>query len=246
MSAKFLIQTIDGRVKSDFGFALMEAIEYHQWLGCNIQYELSSTPEPMGMVPVGTLEFVLEYMRRFYGRTPKPLNVPPELQPYAGRRFYQKGDVLPANVFAKSADHFKSFTGICGKDNIPADLNLQLSDVIEIESEWRAFVFQGKLRGLQYYSGDFTLFPDVDEVERMIAAFKSAPAAYTLDVGIYAGNAFVIEVHDFFSCGLYGFNDKSILPAMFSQWWHRWERQQSTPQLDQTAPSVPPSSRGDD
>ena len=97
----------------------------------------------------------------------------------------------------------------------------QFSQVILIDSEWRAFVYKGKLVGLQNYCGEFTLFPDVEKIKEMIKAYKSAPIAYTLDVGINANGTFVIEVHDFFSCGLYGFSDSS-LPFMFSQWFHQY------------------------
>jgi len=33
---------------------------------------------------------------------------------------------------------------------------------------------------------------------------------------------FVIEVHDFFSCGLYGFADHSIYPNMLHRWFWQY------------------------
>ena len=49
-----------------------------------------------------------------------------------------------------------------------------------------------------------------------------APVAYTLDIGVKwkeGGNeTFVIECHDFYSCGLYGFSDLNKLPFMFNRW----------------------------
>jgi len=54
----------------------------------------------------------------------------------------------------------------------------------------------------------------------MIKTFKpEAPVAYTLDVGINNRSTFVIEVHDFFACGLYGFADLNLLPLMFYRWF---------------------------
>ena len=53
----------------------------------------------------------------------------------------------------------------------------------------------------------------------MIDAFEDCPIAYTLDVGINDNGTFVIEVHDFFSCGLYGFSNHPILPQMFGRWY---------------------------
>lgn len=50
----------------------------------------------------------------------------------------------------------------------------------------------------------------------MIEGFKEAPEAYTIDVGVTSdGNTVLIEVHDFFSCGLYGFDDAKNLPNMY-------------------------------
>ena len=96
------------------------------------------------------------------------------------------------------------------------------SEQVEIDSEWRTFIFKGKIVGLQNYLGDFTLFPDVDLIRKMVSVFVPAPVAYTLDVGINKNGTFIIEVHDFFSCGLYGFENFNILPAMFSSWMYQF------------------------
>lgn len=54
----------------------------------------------------------------------------------------------------------------------------------------------------------------------MIEEYKEAPIAYTLDVAITdKGDTVVLEVHDFFSCGLYGFNDYRKLPYMLHRWY---------------------------
>jgi len=76
------------------------------------------------------------------------------------------------------------------------------------------------LVGLQNYTGDFTMFPNVNKINEMIQTYKSSPVAYTLDIGINDKDTFVIEVHDFFSCGLYGFSNHKILPFMFSKWFN--------------------------
>ena len=81
----------------------------------------------------------------------------------------------------------------------------------------------GKLVGLQNYCGEFTQFPNVNAINDMIKAFKSAPIAYTLDIGISQGKTFVIEVHDFFSCGLYGFNSINY-PQMLHRWYKDYIR----------------------
>jgi len=54
----------------------------------------------------------------------------------------------------------------------------------------------------------------------MINSYITQPIAYTLDVGVVNDKTYIIEVHDFFSCGLYGFSNHQILPFMFSRWFN--------------------------
>ena len=80
--------------------------------------------------------------------------------------------------------------------------------------------------GLSNYSGDFTKFPDVRKIEEMIKEYSdhNAPIAYTLDVAVESDYTTApIEVHDFFSCGLYGFRDWRLYPIMLSRWIHEWK-----------------------
>lgn len=86
-------------------------------------------------------------------------------------------------------------------------------------------MYNNKLVGLQNYSGEFDIFPNVNKIKEMISVYNSQPVAYTLDVAITEGNdTVIIEVHDFFSCGLYGFSDHKILPYMFSNWFYSFIR----------------------
>lgn len=233
---KFLIQTIDGQVKHDFAFTLIESCNYHNWLNSDntSQYILCDTiptdtnaciPIDVNMnacVPIGSVEFVTDYLQKHYNYTPMPINIPNEL---LSHRFTKRTVVngtekdIIGNKFVKSNDKIKSFTEECS--TAPPG-NYQISDIIDIDSEWRCFVYKNKLVGLQNYSGDFCRFPSVSLINSMIEEYKSAPIAYTLDVGIGGiKGTFIIEVHDFFSCGLYGFSDHKILPFMFRDWFRQ-------------------------
>lgn len=221
---RFLIQAIDGKIKHDFSFALLQAIDFHKWTGNDIKFRLSDGYMPSNYIPVGSVEFVSEYINKFYGVIPKPINIPAELisQDFCGRNVINGTNLdIDGLRFVKSNDKIKSFTEIC--DSAPVG-NYQISDLINIQSEYRCFVYKQKLVGINNYSGDFTIFPDIDKINKMIESFKSAPVAYTLDVAICDGDTVVIEVHDFFSCGLYGFSDLKILPYMFSQWYYEYIR----------------------
>ena len=219
---KYLIQTINGKVKHDFSFTLLESIEFQNWLRGNKSIEVLFTDEPTmpNYIPIGSVEFVSKYITDYYGLTPKPKNIPIELigKNWTGRNVINgnEKDII-GEKFVKSNDTIKSFTEIC---KTAPEGNYQISDLIYIESEWRAFVFEGKLVGLQNYSGEFYIFPNVDKIKAMINAYKTQPIAFTLDVAISNNDTVIIEVHDFFSCGLYGFSEHKILPFMFSKWFY--------------------------
>ncbi len=224
---KFLLQSVEGEIEHDFVFACIEALKYQNWLGRGYHHWIlrdSIKDAYAGYVPVGSVEFVQEYLEQFHGQTVKPRNVPRELatHEFAGRHIVNgtEKDVPTYKWFAKDTDTIKAPYVIDEKDLKPG--NYQFSNYIEFTSEWRAFVWRNELVGLQNYSGDFTQFPSVDRIHAMMLAFNG-PCAYTLDVGMYMGDTFVVEVHDFFSCGLYGFSD-SILPIMLGGWFNEFLR----------------------
>ena len=225
----FLIQTEDDQIVHDFSRTLIDACEYQNWFKDNndCKYVKSNNcifiPDA---IPIGSVEFVEQYLKDYYKKDVKPRNIPEELMDfcYTGRKVINGTDKdIVGEKFVKSNDKIKAMTDICSH-SLPG--NYQISDVIEIESEWRTFVYKNEIVGLQCYSGDFLLFPDVYKIKSMIRSYKNSPIAYTLDVGIidsyadeYIGNTVIIEVHDFFSCGFYGFDDKRIIPQMFSDWF---------------------------
>ena len=245
---KFLIQKINGEIVHDFSFTLLESIRYNNWYHKNddIKYKFINSfdvVEPNDIypitpfkdyhynqkyVPIGSVEFVNEFLSHFYGFILKPTNVPEVLFPFAGREIFNGNHLAMENnagdYFVKSNDHIKGFAEFIGfncKDMFPYDIpvgNYQYSKKIRIDSEWRAFVYENKLVGLQNYSGDFRIFPDVKQINKMIGEYyfqKQSPIAYTLDVCINEHGTFVIELHPMVSVGLYGFADHKILPHMF-------------------------------
>jgi hypothetical protein len=247
---KFLIQRVNRKIAHDFTFTLLKAVEYHDWLNgknstIKVKYIDTIYNEELGVfaptkfkpfhknyVPIGSVEFVSEFLLLFYNHTPKPRNIPLELMiPCYTYRVIFNGNHMDLENrkglwFVKSNDKIKGYSGLLNIDKDFPNIspgNYQISEVINIESEWRAFVYKNKLVGLQNYCGEFTKFPTVDTINGMILAYKdSAPIAYTLDVGVHDYATFVIEVHDFFSCGLYGFSDLNLLPHMFHRWFNEY------------------------
>lgn len=221
----FLIQTIKGRVVHDFAFQLLQAIDYHNWIRNEEVYRVvfSEDVDFPGAYPIGSLAFVFSYLETHFSvdkDTISPINVPHELrrEEFLKRdyRLLEKKDItVDRPLFVKSATQYKAFMEIVRDANqIPEGL-FHVSEVVEIESEWRAFVFKNELVGLQHYLGNFCIFPNVETIQSMITKYASCPPSYTLDVGINEKGTFVIEVHPFVSCGLYGFQNNKLLPVMF-------------------------------
>jgi len=244
---KFLIQTVDGNIVHDFSFALIEAIKYQNWYNRNNDITYVTTDGDMlleNYIPIGSVEFVCNYIKKYYGEIniPKPINIPNDLMYdyYLHRNinfdYIKNGELVIFNknnfkypFFIKSDTQIKKYTNIIYHPNelkdVPDD-KYMISDIIDIDSEYRCFIYNKKLVGLQNYSGDFTIFPNINIINEMIKEYKNAPISYTLDVGINNyinsndNNTFIIECHDFFSIGLYGFNDSRILPQMFKDWYY--------------------------
>lgn len=73
------------------------------------------------------------------------------------------------------------------------------------------------MNGIQWYAGDFKIFPDIAIIENMIKSYKSANVSYTLDVGVmnYGNSSLttttLIEVNDMWAIGSYGFDGKKYV-----------------------------------
>lgn len=186
---KFLIQSINGAWTSDITYVLLDSIGYLNWKEENSAIymfsELSNLENIYKLcfdyVPVGTIEFVHEFMRLLYGEQaiPKPLNIPDILtdRELTNRVVFNVEikdletafNMLGNHVFLKSNDFIKLLeNGIYHEYNpfLFKGLNYMVSEVIDIESEYRCFVYKNELVGLQNYSGDFTIFPNIEKNKR--------------------------------------------------------------------------------
>jgi len=248
---KFLIQKINNQIRHDFSFTLLESVRFHNWLTHgmdrmivryqNTEVDDTDVVQPFEFkkyhrtyIPIGSVEFVTQFLNHFHNLSPKPINVPTELYRFAQREIFNGTNMdlegLKGKWVVKDNEKIKGLVKMVEDPDIlsvPPNGKYQISEYITIESEWRVFVYKGKLVGLQHYVGEFTMFPNVRTIKRMIDAYKNSPIAYTLDVGV-SGVTFPIEVHDFFSCGLYGFSNHAILPYMFGRWFTQYVNKNGT------------------
>lgn len=176
---------------------------------------------------IGSVQATVKFFEACGVKVPEYLGYPDEMEFWYKRKIVKiKGSDLykyEMPYFIKPAKDVKLFTG----ERITSDFQIQflhehyglndemelyLSETIEIISEYRCFVRDGELKGIQYYSGDFKKFPNIILLEEMIRDYKSANCAYTLDVGVTKNfNPVLIEINDMWAIGSYGFNAREYV-----------------------------------
>lgn len=230
----FLLQVDEKGWPTDDVASIVQIIEDHNWLYPDdeirfvLASKISENDVAMCNYAYGSIEFVEEFLRRKYGvEHIEPILIPTALNTpkYTKRNvsvIYGK-DALETHLeeanskrlFVKSASCLKGgYTDLYRKgDKLPDDTAYFISDVIDMKSEWRCFVYHRQIVDIRNYCGIPWLIPNKATVEDMVRNYTNAPPAYTLDIAVdSAGDTVIVEVHTFLCCGLYGCTDPKILP----------------------------------
>ena len=178
-------------------------------------------------IPLGTIEFTENYFKIFYGiEKENPIEIPPILRteeflkrkysitsydkiPSKGQYFIK--DVSKLKVFSYNGDmRFFVQTDEKYKSKYSLTLNpthlYQVSEHVNILSEYRVFVLDNEIYSINNYDGDVCLFPDVQLIKKVIrlwATQKDCPNSYSLDVAITPLGTIILECHILFSTGIY-------------------------------------------
>jgi hypothetical protein len=167
-------------------------------------------------VYVGSVSFIQKVANKLAFNLPAPLNIPSQIESFADRKIWYgyKKDITGVPIFLKPADEVKLFTGgvitkMSTLDFMPEikdDTRLMFSEVEDFTSEYRCFVYKGKIVGMKHYNGDFFDMPDAMTMTAAVQAYTLGPVAYTIDFGVTkGGKTKLIEVNDYWACGTYGF-----------------------------------------
>jgi len=207
-------------------------------------------------VPVGSIEFVEKCLKNVHGIGHMvPMEIPEVLRKDEFLlRDYKIVDAshIPESGmwFIKDASRLKQFS-YCGEMsyfmyedifNEPKinDTRLHLnpahkfviSGVIPIMAEYRVFVMDDEIQGIQFYDGIPTIMPTPDEIKKLKKICNSymlddtRPKSYAIDIAIIKADnkekrdLAIIEVCPFMSLGLYGFYSEKI-PYMYADGF-RW------------------------
>ena len=193
-----------------------KAICLSKMLGIDVFIETDANPTILrfpdpSYCPVGSVEFVREYMRACEIAEPAPLDYPEELTKYLYRKVARHASIstVGKHRFVKPVGT-KSWTGgILRSLTIEPsmlDTPIWASDPVNFVCEWRCYVMHGQLLFASRYDDqdDDRPEPDFLSVKNMIIDYTQAPVAYTLDVGVLdSGETALVEVSDAWALGLY-------------------------------------------
>jgi hypothetical protein len=191
---------------------------------------------------VSGTENTIKRLRDLGIEPPKALNIPEELEWYffLGRKIKRmtfsefKKDAdngsISFPIFIKPDGYAKEFVAgpVSNKENallfykdVCEDCPIIISEIVNIISEYRCYVMEGKLIGIKHYLGDVRKFPNVELIDEMIKFYKNQPIAFAIDLGITnEGNTILIEINDAWSLGNYGL-ENNLYASMLAKRWHQ-------------------------
>jgi hypothetical protein len=223
---KFLLQSINNQLSVDTCIVkeiLDNTCVLHEYKIIDIediyQYDTS-------YIPIGTIEFIESYLRKFGISHMKPLEIPRYLRiKDILKRAYKIVPIseIPTcgNFFIKDASRLKQFSYSGEISNIFNIIKLDenheyvISDNVDILSEYRIYVINNKIVNIANYNGDIMILPDLNLLNRIVQINQISNAdlkSYSFDVMITSAGTSLIEMHLYAALGLYStmFNDQLL------------------------------------
>ena len=226
---KFLIEKDYDKVELSIILDLLRHNKYlHEY---EIIEDIDVNKDYKDFVPIGRIPFVNKYFKTQYGiEQQNPIEIPacmctPEFLkrdysivnskslPRKGKYFIKDVSVLKNFTFDGELEYFlfdemfepKQYDFDC-IIRIDSTHLYQVSESVNILSEWRVYIIRGEIENIANYNGDVTLFPDIDLIKKADNLYKlqgDYPKSYSFDVMINARGTSIVEVHTFSSLGLY-------------------------------------------
>ena len=160
---------------------------------------------------VGSVEFMTEVFNRVGIEQPRlPIN---NFRPYEEMKLKDFKYEYPVFIKPKS---IKAFTGFVVDDysksmlnTLDKELDIIIQQVINLDSEWRFYVFRNKIVDIRHYSGrmDINLIGAVNNFNKLDdSTFKNFPETFVMDIGFYndSDSYTIIEFNDMWAIGNYG------------------------------------------
>lgn len=225
---KFVIQSDQGII-SDLDLISVSAM----LKDCRFQHTYRSSDiegvgheEFLDHIPVGSLPFVGRWLKINHGiLTMNPIEVPVSLreEKFLGRDYrIVRGADIPkvGDLFIKDVSALKAMSFLGPVENLHKcsvlkdDTLYQVSERIDIISEYRIFISDMEIEAICLYNGDCTIFPNVPLLQEMKQKYYlsgAAPESYTIDVAVLKdGRTVILEIHPVTSVGLYGYVSRNL------------------------------------
>ena len=170
---------------------------------------------------------------------PAPNDYPESLTPFLCRRVWKStlGEVerrifaeAAAPVFVKPSARRKNFTGrVVGLSSdfmqigaVSRRQEVWCSEVVVWKSEFRVYVVDDEIVGLDHYAGDPDAALDLSTVQQALLAYRSsgeAPSAYGIDFGVLeTGESALVEANDGYALGAYKVAAKPYTDLLVRRW----------------------------
>lgn len=170
---------------------------------------------------------------------PAPNDYPRSLAPFLHRRIWKStlGEVARSvfegfgpPVFVKPSARRKNFTGRVlglpsGFTQIGAVSRRQkvwCSEVVSWISEFRIYVIDDEIVGVDHYAGDKAAHLDMRTVADALSAYRAsgeAPSAYGIDFGVLeTGECALVEANDGYALGAYEIAAKPYTDLLIRRW----------------------------
>ena len=170
---------------------------------------------------------------------PTPNDYPESLKSFLCRRVWKStlgevercffGDPGPP-VFVKPAARRKNFTGrVVGSSGdfmhfgaASRRQEVWCSELVSWKSEFRVYVIDDEIVGVDHYAGDPDVFPDLSVIQQALLAYRKAgeaPSAYGIDFGVLGtGECALVEVNDGYALGAYHVAAKPYTDLIVKRW----------------------------
>jgi len=187
----------------------------------------------------GDLDAMHGAMKQLKIQVPQPNDYPRSLEPFLHRRVWKstlgavEQDILSNTsdpVFVKPAQRQKNFTGrvFSSMDDlwyigdVSRRQEVWCSDVVRWLSEFRVYVIDDDIVGIDHYAGDAEAALDQGVIESAVVAYRNngdAPTAYGIDFGLLdTGETALVEVNDGYSLGAYSIAARPYTDLLVRRW----------------------------
>ena len=130
-------------------------------------------------------------------------------------------------MFVKPVEDVKRFRGTIldkSEDLIKLgggleDIEVWCSEKVNFLAEWRIWILDGKIIGINPYRGRWDLYPDPKVLQQAVNAYHFAPRAYALDFGITdKRETLLVEVSDAYALSSFGLDSVLYTKILITRW----------------------------